>query len=127
VISDNTYWLKVLSRYTEQANIRPSSLGPDEWAEPKEIKAALSVVPEFDLDLLPDVFKTLVVDASELMQSPPDFLAVPLMVAAAATLGNGWAIAPKAKDLSWKVPAVLWGAIIGRPGTKKSQARWEQR
>ena len=111
---------KVLSRYPEQANIRPSSFGPDEWPEPKEIRAALSAVPEFDLDFLPDVFKSLVTDASELMQAPPDFIAVPLMVAAAATLGNGWAIAPKAKDLSWKVPAVLWGAIIGRPGTKKS-------
>ena len=111
---------KVLSRYPEQANIRPSDLASDEWADPQEIVAALPQVPEFDLDLLPDVFKPLVADASELMQAPPDFLAIPLMVAAAATLGNGWAIAPKAKDLSWKVPPVLWGAIIGRPGTKKS-------
>ena len=78
------------------------------------------MVPEFDFDLLPDVFKPFVADASELMQAPPDFIAVPLMVAAAATLGNGWAIAPTARDLSWKVPPVLWGAIIGRPGTKKS-------
>ena len=58
--------------------------------------------------------------SSEYASPPPEFTAVPLMVGAAATLGNQWAIAPKAKDLSWKVPPVLWGAIIGRPGTKKS-------
>jgi hypothetical protein len=111
---------KILERYPEQANIRPTELTTDEWPEPQAIKSALSAVPEFDIDLLPDAFKPLVADASELMQAPPDFIAVPLMVAAAATLGNGWAIAPKARDLSWKVPPVLWGAIIGRPGTKKS-------
>jgi hypothetical protein len=111
---------KVLSRYSEQANIRPSEIPKGDWPEPQEIMAALSQVPSFNLDLLPEAFKPFVSDASELMQAPPDFIAVSLMVAAAATLGNGWAIAPKAKDLSWKVPAVLWGAIIGRPGTKKS-------
>lgn len=99
-----------------------SNVAPDQWPDPKEIKAALLPVPLFDLDMLPDVFKPLVADVSELMQAPGDFIAVPLMVAAAATLGNGWAIAPKAKDLSWMVPPVLWGAIIGRPGTKKSPA-----
>jgi hypothetical protein len=111
---------KVLYRYPEQANIRPSNLDPDQWPEPQEIKAALSAVPEFDLDLLPDIFRPLVADTSELMQAPPDFIAVPLMVAAAAVLGNDWEIAPKSLDRSWKVTPVLWGGIVGRPGTKKS-------
>jgi hypothetical protein len=111
---------KVLSRYPEQANIRPSEIPKDDWPDPQEIKAALSEVPEFGLDLLPDVFKPLVADASELMQAPPDFIAVPLMVAAAAALGNDWEIAPKGLDRSWKVTPVLWGGIVGRPGTKKS-------
>ncbi len=110
----------VLARYPDQVNVRPSDLASDEWPEPQTIKAALKPVPVFDLDLLPNAFKPLVADASELMQAPADFIAVPLMVAAAAVLGNRWAIAPKAHDLSWKVTPVLWGAVIGRPGTKKS-------
>ncbi len=117
---DDDEVVSIVSRYEEQATTPAIDLAPDEWPEPQEIKAALSAVPEFDLDLLPDVFKAYVADASELMQSPPEFIAVPLMVGAAATLGNQWAIAPKARDLSWMVPPVLWGAIIGRPGTKKS-------
>jgi hypothetical protein len=114
--------LSIASRYEEKEKATTSEvdLGTSKWPDPKKITTALSPVPVFDLDLLPDVFKPFVADASELMQAPPDLIAVPLMVAAAATLGNGWAIAPKAKDLSWKVPPVLWGAIVGRPGTKKS-------
>ncbi|MBT4934458.1 MAG: DUF3987 domain-containing protein [Rhodospirillaceae bacterium] len=117
---DDDEVLDIVSRYEKQASSPVGNLSPDDWPEPKEIKAALSVVPKFDVDILPNVLKPYVVDASELMQSPPEFIAVPLMVGAAATLGNQWAIAPKAKDLSWKVPPVLWGAIVGRPGTKKS-------
>lgn len=79
-------------------------------------------MPSFDLDLLPDKFKPYVADVADLMRTPPDFVAVSLMVAAAATLGNGWAIAPKARDLSWMVPPVLWGGIVGRPGSMKSPA-----
>jgi len=44
------------------------------------------------------------------------------MVGAAAALGLTVSIAPKARDTSWLVPPVLWGAIIGRPGSKKSPA-----
>jgi hypothetical protein len=117
---DDDEVVNIVSRYEEPPSTPAIDLAPDEWPEPQEIKAALLQVPEFDLDMLPDVFKRYVADASELMQSPPEFIAVPLMIGAAATLGNQWAIAPKAKDTRWKVPPVLWGAIIGRPGTKKS-------
>ena len=93
-----------------------------DWPQPKEIKAALPPVPEFDPTMMPDVFQAYVADAAELMQAPMDYIAIPLMTAAAATLGNDWAIAPKARDTSWLVTPVLWGGIVGRPGMKKSPA-----
>jgi hypothetical protein len=72
--------------------------------------------------MLPNAFRGAVEDASELMQAPPDFLAVSYVVAATAALGLTVSIAPKAKDTSWLVPPVLWGALIGAPSTKKTPA-----
>jgi hypothetical protein len=110
----------LLERYPEQRNLAPSATAKDEWPEPAKIKPALKPVTAFDIDMLPDVFKPYVSDVSELMDTPADLIAIPLMVATAATLGNKWCIAPKAKDLSWMVTPVLWGAIIAPPGAKKS-------
>lgn len=85
---------QIAGRYAkpDAATVR---LDVDGWPEPTPITAALKPVPSFDLDLLPEKFKPYVADVADLMRTPPDFVAVSLMVAAAATLGNGWAIAPK--------------------------------
>lgn len=94
----------------------------DGWPEPESIKPALPAVMSFDPRLLPKAFMPYVEDQADLMQSPPDYIAVSLMVAAAVALGNIIGIAPKEKDSSWVVFAVLWGAIVGRPGVMKSPA-----
>jgi hypothetical protein len=119
---DDDELMQVVSRYAHQGHLMHSMLEFDEWPDPLEVKAALPPVPAFDLDLLPDVLKPAVADAAELMQCPPEFLAVSYMVCAAAALGLTVSIAPKARDTSWLVPPVLWGAIVGRPGSKKSPA-----
>lgn len=94
-----------------------------DWLEPKPIEPPLPAVPAFDLTLLPASFAGFVRDQAELMQCPPEYIAIPLMVSAAAALGNKVAIAPKARDTSWLVTPVLWGAVVGRPGTLKSPAQ----
>ncbi len=92
----------------------------EDWQKPQTLGNTLPPVPALNLKILPNAVREFVEDTSDLMQSPPEFLAVPLMISAAAALGNQWAIVPKRKDHSWTVSPVLWGAIIGRPGTKKS-------
>ena len=101
---------------------RSVSTDAADWPEPKEIKAAMPTVPAFDATMLPTSFQAYVEDTAELMQAPLDYVAVPLIVAAAATIGNSWAIAPKVWDTNWLVTPVLWGGIVGRPGMKKSPA-----
>lgn len=93
-----------------------------DWPEPKVIEFGLPEVPTFDPELMPDAFREFVTDEAERMQSPPEYLAVPLMVGAAAALGNCIAIAPKATDTGWRVYSTIWGAIVGRPGSMKSPA-----
>lgn len=119
---DETEVTQIVSRYEHQRTAAPSTLSRDAWPDPLDIKAALPPVPAFDFEMLPDVLKPAVADASELMQCPPDFLAVTYMVCATAALGLTISIAPKALDTGWLVPPVLWGAIVGRPGAKKSPA-----
>lgn len=101
---------------------RTDSGEADQWPVPKSIHAPLPEVKEFDLKLLPDAFVPAVEDQSDLMQIAPDFIAAPLMVAAAAAIGNTVVIAPKEHDFSWQVSTVLWGGIVGRPGVLKSPA-----
>lgn len=112
---------QIVGRYSK-SQTSAANIHADDWPDPKPINTALAPVAPFELDLLPDKFKPYVRDVSELMQTPPDFVAVSLMVAAGATLGNAWAIAPKAHDVSWKMPPVLWGGVVGRPGSMKSPA-----
>lgn len=102
----------IVERYSHQGN-------PD-WMDPRPLTADLHKVPEFDLAMLPDAFKGFVKDNAERMGQPLDFFGVPLMIVAAAALGSGWAICPKAYDEGWKESAVLWGGIVAPPGSKKS-------
>jgi putative DNA primase/helicase len=91
------------------------------WSESEELPENLPPVPEFDYRMLPDAFREWVKDASERMQVPPDFIAVPLMVAFSIVVGRKVGIRPKKHD-DWLVVPNLWGGIIGRPGLLKSPA-----
>jgi hypothetical protein len=90
------------------------------WPEPEPIAVPLPQVKPLKTNLLPECMRAYVDDQTELMQTPPDFLAVSLMVCFAATIGNRIAIAPKSLDTSWLVVPALWGGLIGRPGVLKS-------
>lgn len=112
---DNAEVERIVATYASQGN-------PDaaDWPEPTPLVPALHPAPAFFFDMLPDVFVDFVRDGSERMGVPPDDLAVPLMLSAAAALGAGWTVCPKAHDKSWRETAVLWGGIVAPPGSKKS-------
>ena len=79
----------------------------------------LPPVPPLPLDALPPVLQAYVEDVSHSMQCPPDYVAIPLLVAAGSVAGNRVGIAPKA-HADWIEYPNLWGAVVGMPGTKKS-------
>jgi hypothetical protein len=112
---DNAEVERIVATYASQGH-------PDatDWPEPTPLVPVLHPAPQFEYEMLPDVFLGFVRDASERMGVPPDYLAVPLMLSAAAALGSGWALCPKENDKSWQETAVLWGGIVAPPGSKKS-------
>lgn len=93
----------------------------DLWVEPRALPGGLSPVEQFSCELLPTHLRDWVADISDRMQSPPEYVAVPAMVAAGTVLGRKIAIRPKQLD-DWKEIPNLWGCIIGRPGVMKSPA-----
>ncbi|GLS83444.1 DUF3987 domain-containing protein [Paraferrimonas haliotis] len=90
------------------------------WDEPKTLKVNLPPVPEFDTKLLPECLRAYCVDSSHnLDQAPNDFVAVTLLVCAAAVIGGQAKVKPKARA-AWTEYPILWGACVGRPSSKKT-------
>ncbi len=91
------------------------------WPEPAPLPDGLPPVQPFDADLLPDALRAWVMDIAHRMQCPPDFPAVAALVALSSLIGARAVIQPKERD-DWQVVPNLWGAVVGRPGVKKSPA-----
>jgi len=96
----------------------------DTWPEPTPLPNALPPVDSFDAELLPVALRGWVMDIAHRMQCPADFPAVAALVALSSLIGARAVIQPKARD-DWQVVPNLWGAIVGRPGVKKSLALGE--
>jgi putative DNA primase/helicase len=94
------------------------------WPESTQLSNALPPVDAFDAELLPVALRGWVMDIAHRMQCPADFPAVAALVALSSLIGARAVIQPKARD-DWQVVPNLWGAIVGRPGVKKSPALGE--
>jgi putative DNA primase/helicase len=101
-----------------------SAQGMREWPHPKPLPNGLAPVALFDIALLPETIAPWVADIAERMQCPPDFVAIPAMVALGAVIGRKTGIRPQRKT-DWLEVANLWGYIIGRPGMMKTPATQE--
>ena len=97
---------------------------PISWLEPKPIPTGLAPVAAFDDAFLPESLAPWVADIAERMQCPPDFVAIPALVALGATLGRKVGVRPKRRS-DWTEVPNLWGCIVGRPGAMKSPAMAE--
>ena len=93
----------------------------DLWSEPTPLPNALPPVDPFDAELLPVALRGWVMDIAHRMQCPADFPAVAALVALSSLIGARAVVQPKARD-DWQVVPNLWGAVVGRPGVKKSPA-----
>lgn len=98
----------------------PQAQQPDA-AAPKPLPDDLLPVEAFPLAALPETFRPWVADVSQRMNCPPDFVAVPLIVAAASLVARHVGIRPQART-DWIERGNLWALIVGRPGIMKSPA-----
>ena len=96
--------------------------GSVEHELPSQLPPALLPVPSLVPSNLPESVAGAVTDLADRLQCPPDYLAVSMLSAAGAVIGNKVGIFPYANDESWEVYPALWGGIVGEPGSKKSPA-----
>ena len=92
----------------------------NQHAIPHKLPPALRPVPALDPSHLPEVLREAVLDMADRLQCPPDYLAVAMLSAAGAVVGNKVGIFPYANDESWEVYPALWGGVVGDPGSKKT-------
>ncbi len=78
---------------------------PDERFEP------------FPVDTLPEPLRRFVSEAAAAIGCDPSYVALPLLAAVAAAIGNTRRIRLKA---SWTEPSVIWSATVGESGSLKS-------
>ena len=115
---------RLADRADELARSKPVDLGIERAKQaeaPRALPDELLPVDSFPLAALPDAFRPLVADVSERMQCPSDFVAVPLLVAAASLVARRVAIRPQ-RHTDWTERGNLWALIVGRPGIMKSPA-----
>jgi Protein of unknown function (DUF3987) len=91
------------------------------WEEPVPLPEGLPPVAPLDSDMVPEPFREWLVDVSERMQIPLDFVAATAIVVAGFLIGRKLGIYPKRYD-NWLVVPNLWGALVGRPSLMKSPA-----
>ena len=91
----------------------------DAWPDPKPINHSLPPVTSITPDMLPEPLYNYAINTAKRLGVPIEFVAVPLVVALGSVIGTKVAIMPKRYD-NWDIVPNLWGAVIGKPSSKKS-------
>ncbi len=91
------------------------------WNDPIPLKSKKRELLSLKEDMIPKAFRNWVVESSERMSVPLEFIAAPLIVSVASLLGRRARIMPHKFD-TWTVVPNLWGFLIAEPGSLKSPA-----
>ena len=97
------------------ARYAPAADGP---AVLQPLPQVLAFQP-FPVEVLPEPVRSYVAEGAEAIGCDPSYVALPLLSALAAAIGNTRCVQLKA---DWTEPSVLWTAIVGPSGTQKSPA-----
>ncbi|MFN3152118.1 DUF3987 domain-containing protein [Bremerella sp.] len=121
VKGDLSDWIKK-QKGNSNEQIRDELMDLVEFASPVEIPELIndfdSYTP-FPCEELPEPVRQFVQRSSEAIGCSPEFVALPLISALAAAIGNTRRLRLKK---SWTVPAIIWSIVVGRSGSSKSPA-----
>ncbi len=91
------------------------------WQPRQPLAVKLSPVPALTTAMIPEPLRDWIDDNAERIGAPPEYMAVAVTVALAALISRKVRARPRAYD-DWTTTCNLFGAIVGRPGAKKSPA-----
>ncbi|MBT70796.1 MAG: hypothetical protein CMQ15_01955, partial [Gammaproteobacteria bacterium] len=117
-------WINPTKIYTDAPDIsvQPKPTPEYKATGPQKLPGSLKPVPALNPEHLPASVRDAAVDIADRLQCPMDYLAVSMLSAAGAIVGNQIGIYPLSKDESWEVFPCLWGGVVGPPGSKKTPA-----
>lgn len=101
-----------------EARAAPPQPPPPVWEAPLPLESGDSPLA-FPLDVFPDGLQRFVSESCWATNLPPEFLGVPLLVAAGAMVGNSTRLSI---THTYSESAALWAYVVGDPGTRKTQA-----
>jgi hypothetical protein len=101
---------------TLRAEIETLALAVEPW---RPVDAGDLAYRPFPVDALPEPIRGFVDAGARAIGCHLSYLALPLLTAIAAAIGNTRRLELK---LCWSAPPILWGAIVGESGTAKSPA-----
>lgn len=91
----------------------------DSWSTPRGLKKeALPPVMAMTEKMLPSALRSYLINANP--DAPLDYIAVSAIIIAGSLIGSGCGICPKSQDESWVESPILWAALVGEPGAKKT-------
>jgi hypothetical protein len=93
--------------------------GPD-WDEPADLWADAADPPDLAVGVLPPALERWVNDEAERKGVDLGVMAVPAVVVCAAAIPAQFQLQVKQADTGHKTRGMLWGAIVGDPGVRKS-------
>lgn len=73
-------------------------------------------------EYLPPPLQEIVFKASDVKGSPPEVMALSMLVACAAATDDKFQIQPRSNEPGWRESARLWGVVVGDPSSKKTPA-----
>ena len=92
-----------------------------EWPPLEVLRSDLLPVKHLSREMLPGPLADWCYDIAHRMQCPVDFVAVAAIAMIGSIIAPRCAVRPKQKD-NWTEVPNLWGAIVARPGAKKTPA-----
>jgi len=111
---DFTKWLIETAKNVPEANVA-NDVNTDASAATND---PLEFQP-FPIDALPEPIQSFVVKGAQAIGCDTSYLALPLLTAIAAAIGNTRRLELKR---GWLVPPILWSVIVGESGTAKTPA-----
>jgi hypothetical protein len=101
-----------------RAEIEALARAVEPWCPEPEAAPDLVFRP-FPVEALPEPLRGFVAAGARAIGCDPSYLALPLLVALAAAIGNARRLELKR---GWSAPPILWAAIVGESGTAKTPA-----
>lgn len=96
----------------------PASSAPEGVPEAGTPEPVPAFVP-FPVDVLPEPVRSFVIEGAKAIGCDTSYVALPLIPAIAAAIGNTFRIRLK---LGWEEPPIVWTGIVGESGTMKTPA-----